>query len=262
MQKNYIIFIILYAMTFFNNAYAESKITVGAGLLISDIKGDIENFSGNYDFDKDLGYSKFNASYFSLEARHDFEYIPDVYFDFFNSEELVSRILTKDIEVADLEHSSGDKISSSIKYNIFNILLFDSLLIKGKANSKFLGKRSYPGDIEFRFGMAVKYIDWKYDIVNKTQYNNHSWIKVNEFIPLPYFGFRYYRYGFSLYGNLTAISFKDAKSFSAEGGASYSFLKDIAVNIGYMYENFDVLEDHDMVYYQINGVKIDFKYSF
>ncbi|MCW8837864.1 MAG: hypothetical protein OQK11_04090, partial [Thiovulaceae bacterium] len=107
------------------------------------------------------------------------------------------------------------------------------------------------------------YVNWEYHVIDKSGLSNdNSWIKVDEFIPLPYLGFKYYRYKLFVYGNVSALSFQDAKSISAEAGIDYFFVNNFSLSIGYVYENFDIKEDDDTVYFQSDGVKLGFKYTF
>ena len=140
-------------------------------------------------------------------------------------------------------------------------MIYEDILLKGKVIN-FSGKRFYTGDIEFDIGFDTKYVSWKYNIVDKVDSRNYSWIKVNEFIPLPHMGFKYYRYKLTAYANVSALSFQDANSMSVRAGIDYNFVDGFYLNVGYVYENFDVLEDSDFVYFQADGVKVGFKYRF
>ena len=264
MKMKFFFLTIIFILSLASEISAQSKINtkIEAGLINANMKGDIKNLISTSDFTEDLGYSKFNASYFSVEAVHTYDYFPNVYIGFFNTKESSSTTLDKTIEIADFTYSSSN-ISSSIDYNVLNLLLYENFLIKGSSKTSLYGSRFYPGDLEFRLGINIKYINWKYNIIDKTAFSSKSsWIKVNEFIPLPYLGFRYYRYKFSMYGNISALSFMDAKSISAEAGIDYRFVKGLHLSLGYIYEDFDVVEDNDTVYYQIDGIKLGFKYIF
>ncbi|MCW9026824.1 MAG: hypothetical protein OQJ77_05860 [Thiovulaceae bacterium] len=242
--------------------FAESKIKtrIEASLIVSDIKGDIKNLSSTSDFVNDLGYSSFNASYFSIEVENQNDYVPNIYFAFFSTQENADSTLDSAVEIAEVTYSS--EISSTIDYNVLNLLFYENMLIKGGI-ARINGYSFYPGDLEFDIGIDIKYVNWEYHVIDKSGLSNdNSWIKVDEFIPLPYLGFKYYRYKLFVYGNVSALSFQDAKSISAEAGIDYFFVNNFSLSIGYVYENFDIKEDDDTVYFQSDGVKLGFKYTF
>jgi len=236
------------------------KTKIEAGLFSANMKGDISNLKGKSDFNDDLGYSDFYASYFSVELEHNYDYIPNVYLGLFNMKQGEDAILTKEVEIAESLYSAD--ITSKMDYYVLNLLLYSDLMLKGNTISAF-GKRFYTGDVEFDIGVDVKYINWQYQVINKEPLKSgNSWIRVNEFIPLPYLGIKYYRYKLMVYANVSALSFQDAKSISAEAGIDYRFVDGLFLSVGYMYENFDVIEDDDTVYFQTDGIKLGFKYAF
>ena len=235
---------------------------IEAGILSPNLGGDISNVhSKEIGFASDLGYVDASSSYFSLEMRPTKKYVPNIYINFFNLHESSDITLDRNITVADREYENSHNISADIEYYVVNVLLSDNFILKGKTFSAF-GKRIYTGDLEFSVGLDVKYIDWTMSVENLSTTDDQGWIEVNELIPLPYLGFKYYWYDLLVYADISSLSLQDAKSTYMQAGIDYRIVNGLSLSLGYVYEDFDIKEDDDTVNFETDGVKASFKYAF
>ena len=235
-------------------------IKIEAGLFLSNLSGDISNTSSTTNFENDLNFDKSSASYFSLEYRLDYDYVPNFYISYYNMKDNTDSTLLNTKTIADEDYTSS--VSSIVEYDSLSAIIYQDFLVKGKAIS-FLENKFYPGDIEFDIGINVKMLTWQYNIQDKTNLTiSKSWITVNEFIPLPYFGFKYYRYNIILHGDISTLSFNRAKATSAQIALDYRLVSGLYLSCGYLYEKFDVVEDNDTVIFNASGIKFSFKYKF
>lgn len=239
-------------------------IKIEAGLYLPTISGDISNTSSRTDLNDDLGFNKSTASYFSFEYRHSYNYLPNIYISYFNMKKNADDSnLSKDAVVADATFSSGIKTASTIEYSTLNTIFYQDFLIKGKTTKSIFGQRIYLGDLEFDIGLNIKNLSFLYSIQNKSDLSIPlSWIRVNEFIPLPYFGFKYYRYNVTIYGDISALSFSEARSTTGQLAIDYRVVAGLYLTAGYLYESVDVVEDGDTVVFDTSGVRLGFRYKF
>jgi hypothetical protein len=165
------------------------------------------------------------------------------------------------MHVADKDFVVDDNVTADIEYYVFNVLLSDNLILKGKTFSVF-GKRIYTGDVEFSVGLDIKYIDWTISVDKIGSTDEPGWIEVNELIPLPYLGFKYYWYDLLIYADVSALSLREAKSTYMQAGIDYRVVNGLSLSVGYVYEDFDIKEDNDTVNFETDGVKVSFKYAF
>lgn len=249
-----------------NSWYSRVDAKIEAGLYLPQLSGSIENVKGTSDFSQDLGYDKAEASYFSLELRHNYDYIPNVYISYFNMQDDKSTALdsdanaTKSVTVANETFNSG--IFSTIDYQVFNTTLYQDFRIKGKAFTLF-GTHPYSGDLEFDVGLSVKYFQWKYEIKDLSNLSRAtSWINVDEFVPVPYIGMKYFRYKLLLYANANALAFSKAKSSAYQVGIGYRVVSGLYLDASYVYERFKAVEKQDTVDFKTTGLKFGFKYAF
>ena len=242
--------------------YPNTQFKLEAGLFLPTINGDISNTIENTEFKNDLGFDKSSASYFSLEYRLNYDYIPNFYISYFNLQEKADSTLSKSVEIANDAYSIGTKISSTLEYSSINAIIYQDFTIKGYT-TVISGTKFYPGDIEFDIGLNVKSLIYKYSVQNKNDLTKPaSWIEINGLIPLPYFGFKYYRYNILLYGDISALSFSEAKSTTAQIALDYRIVSGLYVSVGYLYEKFELVEDDDTIIFNTSGFKYSFKYKF
>ena len=243
-----------------NDWQSNMDIKIEAGLFLPDLSGHISNSSSTTNFETDLDFDKSSASYFSLEARLNYDYVPNFYISYYNMKDNSNATLPDTAIIAGENFISN--ISNLIEYDSLSIVAYQDFLLKGK-NLSILGNKFYPGDIEFDIGMNVKILNWQYNIQDKTNLTrSSSWIRVTDFIPLPYFGFKYYRYNVMLHGDISALSFNKAKATSAQIALDYRIVSGVFISLGYLYEKFDVVEDDDDVVFITSGLKLSFKYKF
>jgi len=235
--------------------------TLEAGLFVPKIQGTIKNSVANSDFKDDFEYTKTNASYFSMLMELDYHYAPNIYVNYFSLSDNMDTALNKNVHVADGDFNS--LVSSSIKYQVLNTILYQDFKMKGKMYTLF-GKHLYSGDLEYDIGLNIKSIDWKFNVQDTTSGSptSPSWIRVKEFIPLPYIGFKYYLYNLMLYANVSALAISKASSTNFSLGVDYRMVKGSYISAGYIYENFNTVEKLDTVKFVTSGYKFSFKYKF
>lgn len=237
------------------------KLTLEASLYQPSPTGTIQNIDGISDFKEDFAYTQTTASLFSLALELDYDYVPNVKISYFNVEDKQDSTLDRNISIAG--DTFGSDVSTILKYQVFSGLLYQDFKIKGKVTS-FAGiKRIYTGDIEFDIGIDTKVIDWSYEVQDLTNLTKPpSWIKVSEFIALPYIGIKYYFYDLKLQANVSAISLNNAKSSSMRVGADYRLVGGVYLTAGYVYDHFEAVEESDTVVFKTAGYKFGFKYRF
>lgn len=232
-----------------------------AGIFLPTLSGDISNTITNTNFADSLAFKNSSASYLSFESRLNYDYSPNFFISYFNIQDHSDTTLPEDITLAGADYTAGIDITSTVDYDSVNIVAYQDFLLKG--GSRALFGRYYPGDIEFDIGINVKYINWQYSIKDKTNLlRSDSWIKVYQFIPLPYFAFKYYRYNIMINGDISAISIERAKVTSAQITFDYRLVKGVYASMGYLYESFEVVEKSDTVVFNSSGTKLSFKYKF
>jgi hypothetical protein len=154
------------------------------------------------------------------------------------------------------------KVVTKMNYEVLNAVLFQEFKKKGSMVS-LLGKSIYSGDLEFDIGVNIKMIDYILQMKDITKTDSiYMYDKVKSTILLPYAGFKYYRYGLVLFGNMSALSFADAKSTNYQFGAQYQILENIALGYSYMYEDFQATEKSDHINFKTAGNKFSLIYAF
>jgi len=117
--------------------------------------------------------------------------------------------------------------------------------------------------LEFDIGLDTKLLKWNYEVQDLTNTAlSPSWIHVSEFIPLPYIGMKYYLYNFIMYADTSALAFSSAKSTSYQVGLDYRVVGGLYLSAAYIYEQFKVTEQQDIVDFKTAGYKFSFKYAF
>lgn len=243
-----------------NHSHSKIGTQFEAGIYLPHSSGTISNIVGTSNFHNDFGYSNTEATYLALDFTLDYDYVPNLNINYFNMQDNSHAELNTTVKVADGLFSS--KVDTLIDYQVFNAILYQDLKIKGKILS-FFDKPFYSGDIEFDIGVNTKLIKWNFQVQDLTDITKSpSWIHVNEFIPLPYIGMRYYLYHLIIYANGSALAFSRAKSTSYQVGADYNVVRGLYLSTGYMYEHSKVTEKEDTVDFKIAGYKFGFKYTF
>ena len=231
-----------------------------AGIYLPSSSGTISNIVGESNFESDFGYSNTRASYLALDITLDYDYMPNINMNYFNMQDNKSATLTKTVKVADGTFNSN--VATVIDYQVFSLILYQDLKLKGNMTSWF-GKSFYSGDLEFDVGLNTKLLKWNYEVQDLTDTTKSpSWIHVNEFIPLPYIGMKYYLYNWIFYADTSALAFSSAKSTSYQIGLDYRVVGGLYLSGAYMYEQFKVVEKQDTVDYKTVGYKVSFKYAF
>ena len=258
-----VVLVLLFSLSLFAQGskwYSRVDAKIEAGLYAPAISGTVENLQSISDFSKDFGYADAKASYFSLELRHDYDYVPDIYLSYFNLQDNKSAELTKKTHIAGSDFSSS--VSSTIDYQVFDATAYQDLLLKGKI-FKLFGRKFYTGDLEFDIGASTKLFQWYYEVKDLSDLSrDSSWIRVNEFIPLPYLGVKYFFYDLLLYANASDLAFSRAKSSDYQAGIDYKIVDGLSLSVSYIYEQFKVVQEQDTVDFKTTGYKFSFKYAF
>lgn len=242
--------------------YSKIGTKLEVGLYLPTSSGTISNLTSKSNFQDDFGYSDAKATYAALSLTHDYNYIPNLRLSYFNMQDNKSVTLSKIVKVADGTFDANSSVASVIDYQVFSAILYQDLKLKGKMFSLF-GKPFYSGDLEFDLGLNAKITRWNYQVQDLTNLSKTpSWIRVSEFIPLPYIGMRYYLYDLVLSADASALAFSRAQSATYQASVDYRAVKGLHLSAGYIYEEFKVLEKEDTVDFKTAGYKFSFKYTF
>ena len=263
-------FRVLLVCLMLTSLYAKEKswqekiyISVEAGMHMSEFDGTLTNETSSASFRDDFGYSDVTtSSYFALGLMFDYDYVPNIGISYFNDQQNTNMVLNKKIQVADKTFDVNSSVVTDIAYQVLNVVIYEDFKTKG-SRVKFFKWNIYPGDIEFDVGINLKVIDWKYQIRDAaTTGASTHWVRVEENIPLPYIGFKYYYYRFRAYANISSLSFSDAKSTNYEMGVDFRLVDELYISASYLYEDFEAVEKKDTVKFQTSGNKFSFKYIF
>ena len=243
--------------------YENIEVKIEAGMHLADFEGKHSNSAtGDTDYADDFGYSDAASSYFGLEFNLNYDYIPDIDINYFNVKQSKNADLNRTVEVAE-KYEFSDAISSKIDYEVLNVIFHKEMKRKGKRVS-FLRWKFYTGDIAFGVGLNVKVVRWHFRITDDPSPTKpvYRFVKVDEYIPLPYIKFKYFFYNLSIYGNISALSLVKAKSTNYEIGMEYRVMKNLYLVGSYMYEDFQAVEKKDSIDFKTTGNKFSFKYVF
>ena len=235
-------------------------INIEVGMYLPTSGGIVSNAESKADFENDFGYTDLRASHFSLIFLLDYDYTPNIDISYFNMKDNVDNVIDRTVRIADGDFNSS--VSTTLDYNVLNILFYQDFKQKGKYLPIF-GKMYYSGDFEFDVGINARIIDWKFNIqdaVDRTK--SPSWITVNENIPLPYLGFKYYLYDLTVHADISALAISKAKSTSYNVSFDYVVIDTLYLSVGYLYEQFKAVEKLDTVEFETSGYKFAFKYAF
>jgi len=242
--------------------YNKIDVELEAGIYTPSFNGNVENIIGTSSFEDDFNYDNTVASYFSANIAIDYKYVPYFYIGYIRLADNTSSTLTKKVKIADGEFSSGT--ASILEYDVLHFIVYDQVKIKGKYVSIY-GKKIYSGDLEFDIGMNLQLLFWKFnvlDVSTSTSTRPSSWIEIAQFIPVPFFGLRYYWYDFTTYINSSALAFGTAKSITYQYGLDYTIVENLSVSAGYIYNQFEALEEIDNINFTMRGYRFSFKYAF
>ena len=242
--------------------FGESKIkaAIEVGVFLPELDGSIENSFGSADFQKDFVYKDATASYFAADLFVDYSYVPSIKMKYFYIKENTNSTLENSIVIADGTFNS--KVGTTTDFTVLNTIIYQDFKQKG-AVLPFLRWNIYTGDFEFDIGLNTKLLMWNFQIEDQTDTTVlPSWINVNQFIPLPYLGFKYYLYRLSLFADVSALSFVRAKAVDYQLGLSYRVISGLSLSGSYMHEEFKALEKQDTVRFSASGYKFSFIYAF
>ena len=254
-------FILVLLLTL-SSLFAEWKIDseIEAGLFLPNLDGSISNVHGSSDFTQDYLYDRASASYFGVDLFIGYDYAPNFSFDYFNMQDNSDATLDKNVTVADGVFNS--KVTTLSDFSVLNSVIYQDFKQKGKVFS-LLGQKLYTGDIEFDVGLNIKYLTWNFEIRDQIDTTRpSSWIHVNELVPLPYIGCKYYLYGFIVHAEGSALSFVEAKAMNYQVALSYRVIEGLSLSGAYLYEHFEAVEKNDTVKFTASGYKASFLYAF
>ena len=252
-------FIILLLSVIQISASSKMDVKIEAGMYLPASGGKILNTESSSDFETDFGYMDLQASYFSLIFLVDYDYAPNINVSYFNMKDSQDSNLDRTIKVADGGFNSF--IYTTLDYNVLSVILYQDFMKKGKYLS-FFGKKYYSGDFEFDLGVNTRIINWKFNIQDALLRGRPSWITVDEYVPLPYLGFKYYLYDLIVNTEISALAISKVKSRSYKIDFDYHVLKNVYLSAGYLYEQFKAVEKLDTVEFETTGYKFGFKYIF
>jgi len=244
-----------------NSWYNKIDVKIEAGMHLSSFDGTLSNSASTpTSFKSDFGYTNTTSSYFAIDLKFDYDYVPNIDISYINVKQNQDVDLNKTMQVASFEFSG--LTSTRIDYKVLNVVLSKEFKKKG-SNISFWRWRFYPGDIEYSIGMNVKVIDWLFEIIDRKVANSeYKFDRVEAFIPLPYFGFKHYYYNWTTYAKVSALSLNEAKSTNYQIGVDYKLIEGLYVSLSYMYEDFQAVEKKDSIDFKTTGNKLSFKYIF
>lgn len=248
-------FFILMALSALHAQESRIKTKIEASLYLPKPSGSIENGVSISDITDDFKFKTAKASYFSIETTFDYDYVPNIYISYFNLNDSTNSKLNTPKKIGPVDFNAT--INTEIQYQILSGVLYQDF--KNKLQFTLFGIPFYLGDLEFDLGLNIEYLKWDFNIKDASQ---SRWINVNELVGRPYFGLKYYFYYLSLYANISALSINSTDSTSAQAGIDYNFDDGVSIGVGYIYENFNVVEKTDTIDYTTSGIKAGFKYTF
>ncbi|MDO8454145.1 MAG: hypothetical protein Q7S59_06195 [Sulfurimonas sp.] len=236
--------------------YTKIHPTVEAAIYLSDFQGTLSNAAPSViDFKDDFKYANTASSFFSVETRFDYDYVPNIYISYFNMTQKNDVNISRGVTMVSTPFTNA---ATNIDYKVLNAVFFQDFKAKGAVKKGF-----YLGDIELDIGANLKVIDY---LVRMKDNANPSAIymydKVDALIVLPYAGFKYYRYNFVLFGNISSLSYSESKATSYQFGIEYQVIKNIYLGYSYMYEDFQAIEKKDHIDFRTIGNKFSIKYAF
>lgn len=236
------------------------SVKLEAGIFMNDLQGSVSNGVSSMSFEDELGYTTSETSYFGMEFKFDYDYVPNIDIGYFDVEQNRDSVLDSNKTLASREFSG--QVFSKMEYSVFHILLYKDIKYKG-SYLNFLRWKVYSGDIEYDLGVNVKCINYMIRIKDFTSDSDaYSYDRVNSILPMPYIGFKYFWYDFMVLGNVSAFSLDDTEFMSYQLSLDYRVLGNLYLSASYLYESFQALEKKDTVKFKTSGNKFSFKYKF
>ena len=240
--------------------YDKIEPKIEAGMFIGNFSGSHSTSANDYTYFKDdLGYSNTLASYFALDVRLNYDYVPNFGVSYSNVRETRNANLDDTITIVGFPFSGP--ITSKIEYEVINYLVYYEVKQKGKW-IPFLWWHIYPGDIEYSVGINIEAIDWNFQIIDRDSSDTFKFVNIVSAFPMPFLGMKYYYYKLTVYANASAIAFNEVKSTNYEAGVDYQVVKDVYLSASYMYDDFQTMEQSDTIRFKTAGSKFSFKYKF
>lgn len=236
--------------------YTKIHTTVEAAIYMSDFQGTLSNAAPSViDFKDDFKYADTTSSFFSVESRFDYDYVPNIYISYFNMLQKNDVLFDRTVTMVSTPFTTA---TTNIDYKVLNTVIFQDFKAKGAVKKGF-----YLGDIELDIGANLKVIDYLVRMKDNLNPNAiYMYDKVDATIVLPYAGFKYYRYGFVLYANISSLSYSESKATNYQFGIEYKVIDNIYLGYSYMYEDFQAIEKKDHIDFKTVGNKFSIKYSF
>ena len=237
------------------------EVQVEAGVLMNEFDGDLKNPTSTLDFAKELSYEDTYSSYLGLKIKNDYEYLPQLSFNFIDMKEESDSVFSESKEVANWDFAGS--VTSQTKYRVANLVLHNSYKLKGSMQ-KFLRWQYYTGDVEFNIGVNIKYINYSLRVKNNVSGipEPYAYVNINTFVAQPYIGMTYYWYDLGLFANGSALSISNTKARNYQVGVEYRLYKDLYLSASYLFEDFQATELKDKVDFKTYGNKFTFKYIF
>lgn len=237
------------------------SLSAEAAIHFSNFEGSIKNSKSDVNYRDDLMYGSTTLSYFEGELQTSAWYLPTLDVSYMNVVE------TQNADFNTTQHMIGTdfdaNITSKTSYRVINVKLFKSFIKKGSFFK--LGRRNfYPGDVALDLGINVKRMDYRIDVIDKSNDNNATlnYIEVKQFVPLPYVGVKYYYYNLILFANISALGVGSIQANNYTYGAEYRVYNRIYTGLAYMNESFEAVEKDDTVTFSSKGTKFSVKYIF
>ncbi len=221
--------------------------SIELGYFVPSLSGTIENTTSKTDFVDDLDYNKSQASYGAIDIPMPLVYFqPHAKIAYFEMRQNENSTLASSKEIAQRDYNGS--INSETRYRTFSFLV-----AKDFYNDGLLG------NVDFQIGLNVKYILWNFHIHDLKK---ESWIRVKEFLPLPYASFAYSFYRFTLFGAASAIAYNSITSISYDAGLRVKLIEHFSIQASKYHEEFSTTEKRDNVSFQADGIKASLLFYF
>ena len=126
-----IIWLLLSVSALYAASEEEVKVTAmfEVGIYVPTISGTITNSVSPSNFKDDFGYKDSVSTYLSMELLLNYDYVPNLYVGYFNMQEKQEATLASSVRVADGDFNGS--VSSSVDYEVFNVVLYQDFKSKG-----------------------------------------------------------------------------------------------------------------------------------
>ncbi len=240
--------------------YDKIETKIEAGLSVVDLDGTMVNPTSYTYFVDDFDYVNSTYSYFRTDFKFDYDYMPNLDLSYSNMRQFHRVRVDRPFEVAKVVFDTT--VNTKIDHTVFNAVIYKTLKQKGKM-VPFLRWKFYTGDIEYGIGINVKHVLFRFQVRDSlSEGTPYTYVQVRDFIPLPHFRFKYYRYNWIVYGDVSALSVAQAKAMSYQIGVDYQIINNLYLSTSYIYEDFSAIEKRDEIKFSSAGNKFSFKYVF